>query len=107
MIQRGSEFKKWDLHIHSPFTAVNNQFEKLSGGEPNVDKFIENIKSFDLEQIKNIRNIYQSEPQCTNRRNHSSEDSKVKEYIDKLENPDLLDGTETVPDAELNEDFPS
>jgi len=72
-----------------------------------MDFFIENIKSFDLEQIKNIRNIYQSEPQCTNRRNHSSEDSKVKEYIDKLENPDLLDGTETVPDAELNEDFPS
>ena len=72
-----------------------------------MEFFIENIKSFDLEQIKNIRNIYQSEPQCTNRRNHSSEDSKVKEYIDKLENPDLLDGTETVPDAELNEDFPS
>lgn len=72
-----------------------------------MDFFIENIKSFDLEHIKNIRNIYQSEPQCTNRRNHSSEDLKVKEYIDKLENPDLLDGTETVPDAELNEDFPS
>lgn len=72
-----------------------------------MDFFIENIKSFDLEQIKNIRNIYQSEPQCTNRRNHSSEDSKVKEYIDKLENPDLLDGTEAVPEAELNEDFPS
>ena len=69
--------------------------------------FIENIESFELEQIKNIRNIYQSKYQCTSRRNHSSEDSKVKEYIDKLENPDLLDGTETVPDAELNEDFPS
>lgn len=68
--------------------------------------FIENIESFDLEQIKNIRNIYQSKSQCTSRRNHSSEDSKVKEYINKLENPDLLDGTETVPEADLKEDLP-
>ena len=72
-----------------------------------MEFFIENIESFELEQIKNIRNIYQLKSQCTSRRNHSYEDSKVKEYIDKLENPDLLDGTETVPDAELNEDFPS
>ena len=68
--------------------------------------FIENIESFELEQIKNIRNIYQSESQCTSRRNHSSEDSKVKEYIGKLENTDLSDSAETVPESELNEDFP-
>ena len=68
--------------------------------------FIENIESFELEEIKNIRNIYQSESQFTNRRNHSSEDSKVKEYIDKLENPDLLDDIETVSEADLNEDLP-
>ena len=68
--------------------------------------FIENIELFELEQIKNIRNIYRSKPQCANRGNYSSEDSKVKEYIDKLENPDRVEGTETVPEAELNEDFP-
>ena len=71
-----------------------------------MEFFIENIKSFELNQIKNIRNIYQSEPQCTNRWNYSFEDSKVKEYIDKLENPGLLDGAETMPEAEINEDFP-
>ncbi|WP_304127386.1 hypothetical protein [Mogibacterium diversum] len=68
--------------------------------------FIENIELFELEQIKNIRNIYQSKPQCTNRGNYSSEDLKVKEYIDKLENPDRVEGAETVPEADLNEDFP-
>ena len=61
--------------------------------------FIENIESFDLEQIKNIRNIYQLKSQCTSRRNHSFEDSKVKEYIDKLENPNLLNGTETLSEG--------
>lgn len=70
-----------------------------------MDFFIENIESFELEQIKYIRDIYQSESQFTNRINHSYEDSKVIEYIDKLENPDLLDGTETVPEADLKEDF--
>ena len=64
-----------------------------------MEFFIENIESFELEQIKNIRNIYQLKSQCTSRRNHSYEDSKVKEYIDKLENPNLLDSTEKVPEG--------
>ena len=64
-----------------------------------MEFFIENIESFELEQIKNIRNIYQLKSQCTSRRNHSYEDSKVKEYIDKLENPNLLDSTEKVSEG--------
>lgn len=71
-----------------------------------MEFFIENIKLFELDQIKNIRNIYQSDSQYTGRRNHSYEDSKVKEYIDKLESPGLLDGTEIVPEAEIKEDSP-
>jgi hypothetical protein len=70
-----------------------------------MEFLIEHIESFELEQIKNIRNIYQSNSQCTSRRNHSSEDSKVIQYIDKLEKTDLLDDTETVPEADLNEDL--
>lgn len=40
MINRGSEYKKWDLHIHSPFTILNNNFEKIEDGSPDIDKFI-------------------------------------------------------------------
>jgi hypothetical protein len=71
-----------------------------------MEFLIENLELFRLDQIKNIRKIYQSKSQCTIRRNHSSEDSKVKEYIDKLENPDILDGTETVQDNGPNKDLP-
>ena len=71
-----------------------------------MEFLIENLELFGLDQIKNIRNIYQSKSQCTSRRNHSSEDSKVKEYIDKLENPDMLDDTETIQDNDLNKDLP-
>ncbi len=74
MIQRGSEFRKWDLHIHSPFTVVNNQFEKLSGGEPNVDKFIENIKNAGISAIG-----------LTNYFNFNDEDFSLKSSWNKKE----------------------
>lgn len=64
--------------------------------------FIENIALFGLEQIKNIRNIYQSNTQCTWRTNYPYEDSKVQEYIDKFENPDPLDVIETVSEDDTN-----
>ncbi len=31
MLSRGSEWRKWDLHIHSPASALNNQFPKKDG----------------------------------------------------------------------------
>ncbi len=37
---RGSEWRKWDLHIHSPLSGLNNQFSKLSNGEPDWDAYI-------------------------------------------------------------------
>jgi len=41
---RGSEYRKWDMHIHSPYTMVNNQFG-LSDGKGKIfeDKFIQKI----------------------------------------------------------------
>lgn len=51
MIQRGSEFRKWDLHIHSPYTVLNNQFDKLSDGSPDVEKFIQKIKDEGISAV--------------------------------------------------------
>lgn len=36
---RGSEWRKWDLHIHSPLSGLNNQFPILSNGEPDWDAY--------------------------------------------------------------------
>ena len=30
---RGSEWKKWDLHIHTPFTKLNNKYSAAKGGD--------------------------------------------------------------------------
>lgn len=48
---RGSEWRRWDLHIHSPLSLLNNQFPKLPNGEPDWDKYIAKLESTDLSVI--------------------------------------------------------
>ncbi len=44
---RGSTWRKWDLHIHTPETKLNNQY--LSSDEQNVwDLFCEKIENSDV-----------------------------------------------------------
>jgi energy-coupling factor transporter ATP-binding protein EcfA2 len=44
---RGSEWRKWDLHIHSPLSILNNRYPKLSNGEPDWDSFIQKLELLD------------------------------------------------------------
>ena len=44
----GSEWRKWDLHIHSSLTALNNLFPKKEG-EPDWDAYIHA-----LEQLTDV-----------------------------------------------------
>ena len=37
--ERESEWRKWDLHIHSPYTHLNNKYSDSS-----IESFIEKIK---------------------------------------------------------------
>lgn len=50
-VNRGSEFRKWDLHIHSPYTVLNNNFERLADGSPNIEKFIKKLKEERISAI--------------------------------------------------------
>lgn len=47
---RGSEWNRWDLHIHSPSSALNNQFPRLGNGEPDWEAYITT-----LEALKEVR----------------------------------------------------
>jgi len=47
---KGSEWRKWDLHVHSPLSALNNQYPKNSDGSPDWNGFIDA-----LEKIADIR----------------------------------------------------
>ena len=44
---RGSEWRKWDLHLHSPETKLNDQF-KIGGGNC-WDKYCQNLHDSDVQ----------------------------------------------------------
>jgi predicted ATPase len=44
-LSRGSEWGKWDLHIHSPLSALNNQFPRLANGDPDWEAYIAKLES--------------------------------------------------------------
>ena len=46
---RGSEWRRWDLHIHSPLSILNNQYPKKSDGSPDWNQFINK-----LEEVKDV-----------------------------------------------------
>ena len=41
----GSVWRKWDLHIHSPKSALNNQFPFLVDGSPDWEQYIRTLES--------------------------------------------------------------
>ena len=48
---KGSEWRKWDLHVHSPLSILNNQFPKLGTGEPEWEPFLQKLESLDMAVI--------------------------------------------------------
>jgi len=44
-LSRGSEWAKWDLHIHSPLSGLNNQFPRLANGQPDWDAYVEKLET--------------------------------------------------------------
>ena len=42
---RGSEWRRWDLHVHSPLSILNNQFPHLPSGEPDWDAYISKLEN--------------------------------------------------------------
>lgn len=51
MFSEGSLWRKWDLHIHSPLTILNNQYPKLADGSPDWEAFITRLESLDVAAI--------------------------------------------------------
>lgn len=73
LLNRGSEFRKWDLHIHSPYTMVNNQFGLLDGdGKIDEDRFIKKIKESNISAVG-----------LTNYFNFTEDDFKLKDKLNR------------------------
>jgi hypothetical protein len=48
---KGSEWRKWDLHIHSPLSILSNEFPRLAGGEPDWEPFLTKLESLDIAVV--------------------------------------------------------
>lgn len=65
---RGSEWRKWDLHLHSFYTSLNNYFSSST-----LDKYIQKIKDEKIEVVG-----------LTNYFNFSDDDWSLKEKLEKV-----------------------
>lgn len=48
---KGSEWRKWDLHVHSPLSILANKYPKLANGEPDWEKYLQRLESLDITAI--------------------------------------------------------
>jgi ABC-type cobalamin/Fe3+-siderophores transport system ATPase subunit len=48
---RGSQWRKWDLHVHHPETKLANEFSKNSSGETDWGRFCELLHNSDVDAI--------------------------------------------------------
>ncbi len=72
LLTRGSEWRKWDLHVHSPTSALNNQFPKLPGGQPDWESYLGSLRMltdvavlgitdyFSIEGYRKVRETWQA-----------------------------------------------
>lgn len=69
-VRRGSTWAKWDLHLHTPCSASNNQFPKLpENGEPDWEPYVATLEKlegfaavavadyFEIEGYKHLREV--------------------------------------------------
>ncbi len=42
---KGSEWRRWDLHIHSPLSILNNQFPRLDGGGADWNQYLDRLEA--------------------------------------------------------------
>lgn len=66
---RGSEWRKWDMHLHSYFTYLNNNFLKIS-----KEDYIQKIVDSDIKVVG-----------LTNYFNFKDEDYELKKDLEKKE----------------------
>ena len=48
---QGSEWRKWDLHIHTPLSILNNQFSQIKPGQPDWEVYLSRLESCDVAVI--------------------------------------------------------
>lgn len=76
MANRGSEWRKWDLHVHSCFSVLNNSYPHNDEGkidDKSINQFIQTLKGNDISAI-GLTNYFQ----------FSDDDFELKKQLGKM-----------------------
>ncbi|MFX0194670.1 MAG: hypothetical protein ACFFCW_01010 [Candidatus Hodarchaeota archaeon] len=85
---RGSIWRKWDLHVHTPASALNNQFEGTNE-EDKWNNYLEALRSIQGISVLGLTDYFSIEGY-----------KRVLEYLS--ENPDYLNNIDLVlPNVEV------
>ena len=55
---RGSIWRRWDLHVHSPLSVLNNQYPKNSDGSPDWNSFIDKLETIEDVSVIGITDYF-------------------------------------------------
>ncbi len=48
---RGSTWRKWDLHVHTPASILNNQFRRTDSGRPDWEAYVDKLEAANLAVV--------------------------------------------------------
>jgi hypothetical protein len=49
--ERGSEWRKWDLHTHTPASILENKFPRTEHGEPDWETYVTALEATDIAAL--------------------------------------------------------
>jgi len=57
-LRRGSEWRRWDLHVHSPLSALANDFPHKQDGTPDWERYLSELESLQGFSVLGITDYF-------------------------------------------------
>ena len=108
-IERGSTWNKWDFHVHTPYSLLNNQFgvHMVAGDIENFDEYVKKlfIKAMALDVVAiGVTDYFSIEGYKRIRQEYLSNEDKMAEIFPNSEERNKINSMFVFPNIELRLD---
>ena len=100
----GSEWRKWDLHVHTPYSILNNQFGLSADDTIDFDKYVKNLFSIAVEKgvcTIGITDYFSVDGYAKIRNDYLSRPEKMEQLFEDVELRDKVMAIAVFPNIEL------
>lgn len=100
----GSEWRKWDLHVHTPYSILNNQFGLSADDTIDFDKYVKNLFSIAVEKgvcAIGITDYFSVDGYAKIRNDYLSRPEKMEQLFEDVELRDKVMAIAVFPNIEL------